>query len=156
MKKLKSFELVKNVVWNDYMGPISLSRMTLNFEGEKMGDLGNLVVEIRLWIIMLTSQMAREGKYALFFLPVNDQWRWCLVMLTSQMTREGKCALVFPSCKWVTVMPRWFLHLEDKVEKGPSRYPEGSSTLKTNQRNHLDFIWLISRFNLFILKKNSS
>jgi len=128
MKKLKSFELVKNVVWNDYMGPISLSRMTLTFEGEKMGDLRNLVVEICLWIIMLTSQM----------------------------TREGKCALVFPSCKWVTVMPRWFLRLEDKVEKGPSRYPEGSSTLKTNQRNHLDFIWLMSRFNLFILKKNSS
>jgi hypothetical protein len=55
MKKLKSFELVKNVVWNDYMGPISLSRMTPTFEGEKMGDLRNLVVEIRLWIIMLTS-----------------------------------------------------------------------------------------------------
>lgn len=101
MKKLKSFELVKNVVWNDYMGPISLSRMTLTFEGEKMGDLRNLVVEICLWIIMLTSQM----------------------------TREGKCALVFPSCKWVTVMPRWFLRLEDKVEKGPSRYPDGSSSL---------------------------
>lgn len=75
MKKLKPFELVKTLVWNVYMGPISPSRMPV-------------------WIIGVDES--------------DDKGR-------------KRCS-VFPSCKGVTMMLRWFLHLEDKPEESSRFY----------------------------------